>query len=60
MVTRQRRCLNGLDTLSVSMPTELMEQIEQCAQAEDRSKSNMVCVLIRRGLKASKEPNGNL
>ncbi len=60
MVARQRRCENGLKTISVSMPAELMSDVEDLALHEDRSKSNMVCVLIRRGLKASKDQNGNL
>ena len=42
---------DSLRTLSISMPKELFEATREQAVAADRSMSNMICVLVRRGLK---------
>ena len=46
-------------TVNVCLPKPMAETIASMAQAEDRSFSNMLYVLAKRGLKVSKEANGN-
>lgn len=42
--------------VSIWMPTELHEELKGVAQAERRSVSNMVYILIKRALKARDVP----
>ena len=52
MVAAHKRHHNGITSISISMPDEIHIEVERLAKEEERSKSNMVCILIKRGLKA--------
>jgi hypothetical protein len=36
--------------MTVTIPTALLEQLKARARAEERNLSNMVCVLVRKGI----------
>jgi metal-responsive CopG/Arc/MetJ family transcriptional regulator len=40
----------GLEGLSIRFPTELREQVDAEATKEDRSRSNMIVILVREAL----------
>lgn len=42
--------------VSIWMPAELHDEIKSIAEAEDRSVSNMIHILCKRGLKARDVP----
>ena len=46
---------SNIRTVSISMPLDLFNEVREQAVAADRSMSNMVCVLARRGLKAKEQ-----
>lgn len=48
-----------MTTCTLSLPPNLLSQLDKLAQQEDRSRSNMVAVILRKELETRQEADDN-
>lgn len=56
--TRHQMRAEGSTKISISMPQDLLDAIDAIALKEERNRSNMVTVLLRRAVAGSLVPQG--